>query len=281
MRRIKAFTLIELLVVISIIALLMAILMPALQRVKNQAKTTACLTNLKQWGLMFAMYTGDNNGNYFSGQVNGQWVGNELFWPVPMSQYAKDDKIWLCTQATKFRDYGEQNPTGFRGRFPEAPDEAWLIDALPLGDVDYVGSYGLNGWAMNPLRNSPYAPYIYGIYQISEHWRTPDVAGANNIPVFTGSWYCTSWPRHNDNPPEFGELPCWRTTYHEMTRVCIDRHGGFVNCLMADWSVKKAGLKELWTFKWNRGFETNGPWTRAGGVQLEDWPEWMRNFKDY
>jgi prepilin-type N-terminal cleavage/methylation domain-containing protein len=49
----KAFTLIELLVVVAIIALLMAILMPALQRVKSQAKAVACMSYLKQWGYIW------------------------------------------------------------------------------------------------------------------------------------------------------------------------------------------------------------------------------------
>jgi hypothetical protein len=54
-----------------------------------------------------------------------------------------------------------------------------------------------------------------------------------------------------------------------------------VNGLFLDWSVRKVGLKELWTLKWNRQYDTTNVWTKAGGVQPDDWPEWMRNFKDY
>ncbi|GAI11210.1 unnamed protein product, partial [marine sediment metagenome] len=62
MRRANGFTLIELLVVIAIIALLLAILMPALQRVKKQAKAVACQANLHQWGLLFATLAEGNEG---------------------------------------------------------------------------------------------------------------------------------------------------------------------------------------------------------------------------
>ncbi|MHC4889363.1 MAG: hypothetical protein ACYTEO_07880, partial [Planctomycetota bacterium] len=61
----------------------------------------------------------------------------------------------------------------------------------------------------------------------------------------------------------------------------INRHDGYINGLFMDWSVRKIGLKELWTLKWHRKFDTAGPWTTAGGVRPSDWPEWMKNFKDY
>ena len=62
-KRVRGFTLIELLVVIAIIALLLSILMPALQRVKKQARAVACVANLHQWGLIWKMYCDENDGN--------------------------------------------------------------------------------------------------------------------------------------------------------------------------------------------------------------------------
>ncbi|MCP4246731.1 MAG: type II secretion system protein [bacterium] len=55
-RRLHAFTLVELLVVVSIIAVLLAILLPSLKHARDQVKTTVCMSNLKQLGLAFAFY---------------------------------------------------------------------------------------------------------------------------------------------------------------------------------------------------------------------------------
>jgi len=62
--------------------------------------------------------------------------------------------------------------------------------------------------------------------------------------------------------------------------MCINRHDGGVSMLFMDWSVRKVGLKEPWTFKWHRRFNTGGIWTKQGGAEAEDWPPWMRRFKD-
>ena len=61
---------IELLVVIAIIAVLMAILMPALNRAREQGKRAACLSNVKQMGLAWIMYADDNDGKIVSGNTS-------------------------------------------------------------------------------------------------------------------------------------------------------------------------------------------------------------------
>jgi hypothetical protein len=98
---------------------------------------------------------------------------------------------------------------------------------------------------------------------------------------------CALWagyPTHFDTPPETMNEAATNPTVsltNSMSPFCIPRHGEFIHGVFMDWSVRKLGLKELWTLAWNPDFNVNGPFTRAAGMQPEDWPVWMRRFKDY
>jgi prepilin-type processing-associated H-X9-DG protein len=281
----------------------MAVLLPALNGARRQAKSVVCQSRLRQWATILASYAQDHDGRFpcnASGNA-GAWLlrgallnVNNKDANVPQDSFFgfRTKDIACCPMGTKyFAKYFQWDPN-FTLPFPMSPstslDIGQMYTHIGTWDLSYpawviympsprcVGSYGLNRFLFRPGFHSTLT-FVPPSQQRS---------GANlfslknqaNIPVLLDSASPYGGPPSaKDGPPSPSDVSFSSLAWP----FCVSRHDGFVNAVFLDWSVRKIGLKELWTLKWNREFDTGGPWTKAGGVQREDWPEWMRSMKDY
>jgi len=145
--------------------------------------------------------------------------------------------------------------------------EAW---ELTRPDPPFRGSYGLNRNIFSPVFEG-LGSYTFG----RAYTDVFSLKGRENIPLLLDAVLPACGGISERVPPPETEPPA------SGGGLCINRHNGNINGLFLDWSVRAIGLKELWTLKWHLQFNTRGPWTKAGGAKPEDWPKWMRGFKDY
>jgi prepilin-type N-terminal cleavage/methylation domain-containing protein/prepilin-type processing-associated H-X9-DG protein len=141
-----AFTLIELLVVIAVIALLMAILMPSLQKARNQAQGVACAAHVKNLGVALRMYLDDYDGKTHRTPNQGLWDNafegyptvtkygpddGNAYWGISYIPYALNKEVFRCPSTIRNDDW---------------PENGWGV--LYQEYFRYC-SYGLNGYIAN------------------------------------------------------------------------------------------------------------------------------------
>jgi len=274
----KGFTLVELLVVIAIIALLLSIMMPALNKVRDQARTVICKSNLKQWGIITAIYTSQNNDNYFVGDIsnwNTIWFG--AFYDLIKQQ--KDGSFTSCPMAIRPNTKpSDMNPMYLYTL--GSPKLGWTIrNTSPQtfwNRPDVHGSYGWNAWACNP----PSRILVqWGMFDTQYNWRKASAKSANKIPIMFDCTASSEW---------FATATLYKPTVpnpdYRGGGVFAERHINkkYVNVLVMDLSVPTVGLKGLFKFKWNNKYNENQDileTTRTGNVpdrRIMDYPADIR-----
>lgn len=258
-------------VVIVLVCMLLALMALRVvgQTGRERAKEVVCQVNLLQWQGIFQDYIEEGNGRFPRQQSMTGW-----YWVTNLRQEHKDWKrmrIWLCPQAST----PERAEDGTIQPVPSVFAAWGIYQGTDYGTNGMTGSYGLNGYVLNVYDTATFE----GGIPAKQGWRNLlDVPSSERVPLFIDALRFDLWPKEFEGPAA-NEFSAWSS--NNMARCSINRHDGAVNCLFVDSSVRKVGLKELWTLKWHRSFNTAGPWTKAGGVQPEDWPEWIRPFKDY
>ncbi len=246
----RAFTLIELLVVIAIIALLLSVILPALNLAKEKAKNLSCRANLRSLAQAFRLYTEKNDGRVFgygSGGVNNLWLQQIA------DQIGDINKVRYCP-STKLN---EANPFPGTAAWGTAK-ETWIWN-VDVTEAEH-GSYGINGYIYS---NTPDWIIPTDEWKASQ-WPTTNVtANSASIPIFIDSMWVDLWPEDDDTVPpdhnlETGDIGVNGADRNMMLRCMIDRHGGNLSVSFLDGHVEPIALENMWSLKWSREFTTTG-----------------------
>ena len=249
----KGFTLIELLVVIAIIALLLAILMPSLQKAKVIARTVVCQSNLKGLATGFEMYSMEYNYKRFGARNNA--ADTNLYWMGKIAQYVGDNNygkqfelggkvdLLICPSAQyeKFKEIPALVVSGTGQIGTASVPWEWKRSAT----MSTIGSYGMNGFMVFDwlYSNDAREELCY------DNWS----AAPSNTPVLMCDRWAMTWPRISDGVPP--DLIGNTRTGGGFSQICIDRHDKKINMILRDMSTETVPLQELWNKPWHKDYQ--------------------------
>jgi prepilin-type N-terminal cleavage/methylation domain-containing protein/prepilin-type processing-associated H-X9-DG protein len=249
----RGFTLIELLVVIAIIAILAAILMPVFARAREQARKSACLSNLKQIGSAILMYAQDYD-EMLNPVATGTCPGPFAFgWADIIFPYIKNAQVFDCPSATwRMRLNTAANPPRFmrdRGGNPPGVDtECYTGQPIPSG-VNY--NYGVNAFgapAGQPSNTSgPFAAANRALSSIPAPAQTAGIAEGRGASPWSLGGGLGPW----DYPSVDGQVDARRHVENRSNNAVgacnimyMDGHAKFTNLPQ---SVRRPG--NIWTVR--------------------------------
>lgn len=252
MRRVRGFTLIELLVVISVIAMLMSILMPALQKAKATAQRVVCSSNIRNLTLANLTYAADHDDKV----VLAISASGDL-WLASLEPYYGDPKIKMCPSA-KNKATGRINnsnstsgPLGGQWAKIDPVDgscyESWWAQTNDL--FVHTSSYGINGYAQWP------EDIRFGT-QEEDYWGKTTDPRASKIPLFAPDIWRSGYAGKGaiiSANVEFTDIP--GECNDPIGRFVFIRHGDKNNVAFADGHVERVYLPDMGKLHWSRIWE--------------------------